>query len=114
MAADIFFPILLVCGFFGVLILFGILMSYVSLRWLHSEMTKCPECGRRGAGEFLDSEVVDSKTYIERGSATTRFFGDAGKQVRITEQTYAEHYRCEHCGHEWTRSAQEKKTTPIK
>jgi hypothetical protein len=114
MAADVFVPVLLVCGLFGLIILAGIGMSYVSLLWFNAQMTKCPACGRRGAGEFLDAQVVDSKSSIERRSTAFRFGGQADRRVRVTEKTYEEHFRCEHCGHEWTRTAREKNTTPIK
>jgi DNA-directed RNA polymerase subunit RPC12/RpoP len=107
------FPLLLVCGVFGAFILLGIGISYVSLRWFYAEMAKCPECGRRGAGEFLDAEVVDSNSRIETKNTSMRRGGTPAQRVRITETTHNEHYRCEFCGHEWEKITHERKTDPI-
>jgi hypothetical protein len=107
------FPLLLVCGIFSVIILMGIGISYLSLRWFYAEINKCPECGRRGAGEFLDSEVVNTNARIETKNTSMRFGGSTAQRVRITETTHKERYRCENCGHEWERTTQEKKTDPI-
>lgn len=113
MVDNFIFPLFVVCGLFGVLILGAIVISYLSLRWFYSEVTKCPECGRRGAGEYLDSEVISSSSTIEQKNTLTLFGGNPGQRVRITEKKHEEHYRCERCGHEWTKIAREKKTDPI-
>ena len=113
MSANSLIPLVVVCGLFGSLVLMGIFISYLSLRYFYGEMSKCPECGRREAGEFIDSEVVESKTHIEHKKPALGFGDDLGKRVRITEKTHKEQYRCAHCGHEWIKMARERTTTPI-
>ena len=63
--ADIVYPTLLVCGFFGIILLVGIGFTYLWLLWLNAAALKCPECGRRGAGELEESEVITRRSYTE-------------------------------------------------
>jgi hypothetical protein len=41
------------------------------------------------------------------------FGGNPTQRVRITESKHQEHYRCQYCGHEWTKVASQKKTDPM-
>jgi hypothetical protein len=113
MVTNFLFPLAIVCGIFGIFILIGIFISYLSLRWFYSEIAKCPDCGRRGAGEFLDSELLESNTRVEHRNTMSLFGGNPTQRVRITETKHEEHYRCLHCGHEWTKIASQKKTEPM-
>lgn len=112
--AEILFPTLLVLIFFGLIILTGIVFSYLWLRWLNAEITKCPECGRRGGGELVESKVIASKAYTEWKEAQ-RLFGQFAnrKQIRVTEKTYEDHFECQNCGHQWTQTAQERKQSQV-
>ena len=42
---DVIVPMMLICGFFGIMLLVGIVFSYLWLRWFNAQVTKCPECG---------------------------------------------------------------------
>ncbi|MGD1994972.1 MAG: hypothetical protein PVI59_17395 [Anaerolineae bacterium] len=106
---DVLFPSLLICGLFGVILLVGIGFSYLGLVWLHKEMTKCPECSRRGAGELVEREVVASEVNTEWKDRRGIFGRDRDRRqlVQVTEETYEEHFECQYCGHCWTRTTQE-------
>lgn len=112
---DIVFPVLLVCGLFAFIILVGIGYTYLWLLWLNARATKCPECRRRGGGELVDREVIDSKSYTHWKDPPSIFGRDAirRQRVRVTEKTYGDHLRCKHCGHEWIVVAQEMKHGPV-
>jgi ribosomal protein L37AE/L43A len=113
MVNNFLFPLAILCGLIGILVLVGIFISYLSLRWFYSEISKCPECGRRGAGEFLGSEVVESTSSMEHRNTLSLFGGNPSQRVRISETTHEERYRCEYCGHEWTKTARQKTSEPV-
>jgi DNA-directed RNA polymerase subunit RPC12/RpoP len=113
--ADILYPTLLVCGFFGVILLVGIGFTYLWLLWLNAEAVKCPECGRRGAGELEESEVITRRSYNEWKEGSNILGRSVGRrqQIRVTEQTYDDQFACKHCGHRWTKTAQETIHRPV-
>jgi predicted RNA-binding Zn-ribbon protein involved in translation (DUF1610 family) len=111
--ADILFPTLLVFGFFGLIILVGIVFSYLWLRWLNAEATKCPECGRKGGGELVESKVINSSAFTQWKETRNIFGQSAHRQVRVTQKTYEDHFECKQCGHQWTQTAQERKQSPV-
>jgi hypothetical protein len=115
MFVDIIFPVLLVCGFFGVILLMGIVGSYFWLRWIHAQMTTCPACERKDAGEFVDSQTLESKASVEWSGEQKRFGQILGnpQRIRVVEKTIEDHFKCQFCGHEWTTTAREKTRTPI-
>ena len=112
--ANFVFPTLLLCGFFGIILLVGIGSAYFWLVWLGKEATKCPECGEKGAGELVESKVTHSRVYTE-WKDTSRMFSRAsrGRQpIRVTEKTYEDHFKCKYCDHQWMKTAQERKQSP--
>ena len=110
---NLVFPVLLLCGLFGVIILVGIGFSYLWLVWLGKEATKCPECDERGAGELVESKVIHSRVYTE-WKDTSMFSRDPRRRqpIQVTEKTYEDHFKCKYCGHKWTTTAQERKRSP--
>ena len=108
---DILVPSLLVCGSLGIILLVGIGFSYLWLVWLGKETTKCPECGKRGAGELVESKVIDSKVHVEWQTPGT-LDRDSGQRqpIQVTEETYEDHFECQYCGHRWTKTAQWTRT----
>ena len=113
---DVVFPSLIVCGLFGVLFAVAIGFSYLGLVWLHKEITKCPQCGRRGAGDLVEREVVASEVRTEWRDPRGLFGRDPSRRqlVQVTEKTCEEHFECQYCGHEWTRTTQETQRDPRK
>jgi hypothetical protein len=111
---DVLFPSLMVCGLFGVVFLVAIGFSYLGLVLLHKEMTKCPQCGRRGAGDLVEREEVASEVRTEWKDPRGRFGRDRGQRqlVQVTQKTYEEHFECQHCEHRWTRTTQETQRDP--
>jgi len=115
MFVDVILPVLLVCGFFGLILLMGVVASYFWLRWIHAQMTTCPACGRKDAGEFVESTTLETKASVEWSNDRKRFgqiFGQA-QRIRVVEKTIEDRFKCEFCGHEWTTTAREKTRTPI-
>jgi ribosomal protein L37AE/L43A len=111
--SDILVPSSVICGLFGVMLVVGIGFSYLWLVRLNKEATKCPECGKRGAGELVESKVIDSKAHWEWRRHISIFRQDV-RRVQVTEETYEDHYECQYCGHQWTKTAQWTRTTPEK
>jgi DNA-directed RNA polymerase subunit RPC12/RpoP len=113
--ASIVYPTLLVCGFFGVILLVGIGFTYLWLLWWNAEAVKCPECGRRGAGELVESDVIARKSYTQwRDGKNILGRSVAGRhQIRVTEQTYDDQFACKHCGHRWIKTAHETTHRPV-
>lgn len=111
MTLDIWIPAILTCFFFGLIIATGIGFSYLWLIWLGRQASKCPECGRSGAGERTTAEILEQHTYTERegGIWNTREWRSQNRRpVQIIETTYEDHYTCRHCGHKWVKVATEK------
>ena len=108
---DVLCPSLMICGLFGVILLVGIGSSYLWLVWSGKEATKCPECGKRGAGELVESKVIHSKAHTEWKTRSSLFRQDV-RPVRVIEETHEDHYECQYCGHRWTKTAQWTRTTP--
>ena len=115
MLLDIIFPVLLLCGFFGLVLLMGIVGSYFWLRWVHAQMTTCPACGRKNGGEFVDSVTLESKSSVEWSKERKRFGQILGnpQRIRVVEKTIEDQFKCQFCGHEWTTTAHEKTRTPV-
>ncbi len=109
---DILFPSLIVCGLFGVILVVGIGCSYLGLVWLNRRATKCPECGRVGAGELVESQVVDTKVYTDWKGAGGIFARGSGwrKPARVVERTYEDRLECKYCGHQWVVTAQQRES----
>lgn len=121
--SEVLFPSLVVCGFLGTILVVGIGASYLWLVWLNKQTTTCPKCGKKGAGRLVESKVIDAKTHLEGAAGlpsdeewrthTSGLHQDA-KAVRIIEETYEDHFECQHCGYRWTREAQWTRSAPTK
>ncbi len=110
--ADILFPSLIVCGIFAIMLAVAIGCSYLWLLQLNKRATKCPKCGKPGAGELLDSEVIDSKSHMDWKTRSGTF--RESNPIRVTEEIYKDHFECRYCGHRWMKTAQWTKTVPEK
>ena len=111
--SDILVPSLMICGLLGVMLVVGIGFSYLWLVWWNKQATKCPQCGKREAGEPGESKVIHSKAHVEWKTSSGLFRQDV-RPVRVIEETYEDHYECRYCGHRWTKTAQWTRTTPEK
>jgi hypothetical protein len=110
MDISIFMLPLLLCGALGILFVVSTVFSYFWLRYVDAESRKCPQCQTKGAGEVLEYEVVDSKSYVDSAAAQKipRRFRRRVKPIRVEEKKYKVDYKCNQCGHEWTDFATEK------
>jgi DNA-directed RNA polymerase subunit RPC12/RpoP len=103
---DILIPIGLLCVFVALFVGVTIGFTYLWLLWYNASMTRCPECGKRGAGELVNSRVLSSKSYLDQNEMKK------GKVVRITEKTHEDEFECQYCGHRWTSMAEHTQRLP--
>jgi len=92
---DVILPILPVCGLLILVLLAGIALNYLWLKLMLRNINTCPECGAKGAGEFVDTQVIVLSNSVDHRGR---------KPVRIKEEKVTDHYECEVCKHNWTRS----------
>ena len=83
--ANYVYPVLLACGLFSIILVVGIGFSYLWLVWVGKEATKCPDCGERGAGELVESEMIYLKVHTEWKDASMFSRGSSQRQ-RIAEK----------------------------
>ena len=110
---DAAFLFLIVCGLFAVMLVVGVGSSYLGLIWLNKQATKCPECGKIGAGELVESKLINSVSRVEQ-KTRSGIFRKKSRPVRVAEETYEDHFECQYCGHRWMRTAQWDRTIPKK
>ena len=105
----IFIP-LLICGMLGIMMAVATGFTYLWLRHVEGEATRCPQCQSKGAGEVLDYELIEARSYIESG--VTRWLPRRHRRrahpVQVEEIKYKVNYRCSQCGHEWMGVAMEE------
>ena len=109
---DILYPSLTLCGIFGLLLIVAIGCSYLWLVRVNKQAMKCPECGKIGAGELLESEVIESKSHLDWKTRSGTSL--EANPIRVTEEVYEDHFECRYCGHRWMKTAQWKKAIPEK
>lgn len=110
---DIFYPSLLICGMVGIVFLVSVVSSYLWLTWVNKQATKCPECGKTGAGELIESKEINSRIRTEWRTRKSLFRQDT-RPIRVKEETHEDHYKCQYCGHQWIKTAQWTQTIPEK
>lgn len=93
---------LLICGFVSVVILIGIAVSALWLRYIDRHLRACPRCRRKAAGYIVETETASSHSHVD---------SKGREPARVTEEHLIDHYQCEHCGHTWTRSFKQTKRT---
>jgi hypothetical protein len=101
---------LLVCGALGIVLAVATVSSYLFLRFVDAVARKCPHCERKGGGEVVEYELIDSRTYVDTAATQKlpRKFRDKAKPVKVEEKKYEVDYKCKYCGHEWTDIATDK------
>jgi predicted RNA-binding Zn-ribbon protein involved in translation (DUF1610 family) len=101
---------LLICGTLVVLLAVTSVSSYVLLRYADAVARKCPHCQKKGGGEVVEYELIDSRTYIDTTATQKlpRKFRERAKPVQVEEKKYKVDYKCNKCGHEWTDIATDK------
>lgn len=110
MDSGVFPLLLLVCGILVFIPVVGIGLSYLGLLVVDGEVRRCPECHRRGAGDIINSEVIDKLSYTDSSGKWNQLLNPAKlrRQIQVTEKTHQDHYECRHCGHQWIKIAKEK------
>ena len=110
MNTGVFLVPLMICGLLGFMLAVGIVFSYLWLMHLDAEARKCPECLKKGSGGILETELIDSRSYIDSTVTgnLSRKYKNRLQLVRVEEKKYKVHYKCEHCGNQWTGVAVEK------
>ena len=102
---DYFYPFLALCGF--LLVFFIILAITMGLwfRYVDNEVRRCQECGRRGTGYIIQTEVIKSTSRLEKKGF---------RNYRIREEHLVDTYQCSYCHHEWTRTLNHETRMPVK
>lgn len=102
--------LLLICGTLVVLVAVASISSFVLLRYADAVARKCPNCEKKGGGEVVEYELLESRTYTDTAAIQSlpRKFRDKAKPVKMEEKKYEVDYKCKHCGHEWTDFATDK------
>ena len=77
--------------------------------WLLAEsvdrkLRRCPNCKRGGAGMIIETEIEPLGIKVDRSKLTT---------IRTKRETVTDHYSCEYCGHQWTRSFTREEELPV-
>lgn len=104
-ASQVVYPVLLICGLLALMLVVGTSATYLGLRVVGARFGTCPNCGRRGAGRIVENEVIDSRSHMDFKSRTPK---------RVTVKTFEDHWQCQHCGHEWTKTARETERKAVK
>ena len=91
-ASDIIYPALIICGFAAVAILVVMTATGWLFRVTDGRLRRCPNCKRKGSGYITKTDTVESKSHMD-------FSGRI--PLRITNEAFEDHYKCEHCGHSW-------------
>lgn len=92
-AADIFYPSLIICGLLLAMLAISAVSSYFWLRHVDARYRKCPNCERKGVGDVVATNVVNSQTRIDRKGR---------RAARVTVETHEDQYLCSACDHRWT------------
>jgi hypothetical protein len=103
--AAIFYPSLIICGFFTLILVVGIVFSYIWLNVVHKRLTSCPQCQKQGGGELVETQVVSSQAHMNYQRTPPE---------RITETTHEDRYKCRFCGHEWHHTFKQTERAQIK
>ena len=114
MDPSIFIPSLIILILFGLVFVVGVGCIYLMLRYYEAEINKCPRCHKRRAATLVQTEVLNTRTYID-SSAVARMARGTGKWVkpdRILETTAEDHFTCRFCEHSWSQVIQERKRNP--
>jgi hypothetical protein len=112
---DFVYPLLVGFGLFAVVLVIGTVFAYFFLVWWSKELTKCPECGKRGAGALVESTEIGSRVYTEwRNERDWTSFKPTRRQLyQVTEETRRDRLKCESCGHQWTRTAKQSQSEKL-
>jgi hypothetical protein len=112
--AAIFYPVLIVCTMFGVILASGIGFTYLWLLAIDAKARTCPQCRKRGGGEVVESNDLEVRTYTQVTRKPAIGGGGRPQLVRVTDTTYEDHYRCRRCGHRWVKTGEESVQEPVK
>lgn len=110
---DVFYPSLLICAPLIVIFLVTVGVCYLWLTWWSKRATRCPECGKKGAGELTESQLINSTVRTEQRTHYG-LFRQEQRPTQVKEETYEDHFRCQYCGHQWVKTAQWTQTIPEK
>lgn len=103
-AREIIFPVMIICGFATAAILVAMMTTGWLFRVTDGRLRQCPNCKRKGAGYIFKTDTVESQSHMDFSGRTP---------LRITNESFEDHYECEHCGHTWIipfqRTSREKR-----
>jgi hypothetical protein len=84
--------------------LFWWIFGWLLAHSLDRNLRRCPECKRGGVGKIVETEIEPLGVKVDRSKLTT---------IRIKREKVTDHYICDHCGHQWTRSFTRQNELPV-
>ena len=67
-------------------------------------LRRCPKCKRGGVGKIIETETESLGVKVDRSKLTT---------IRLKREKVTDHYSCDYCGHQWTRSFTREEELPV-
>ncbi len=98
--SELFYLMLVLCVFLIVLLASVV---FLTIHVLDRRFRRCPECHRTGTGFIADTETFESSPHIDYRQ---------NNPVSTIEVRRVDHYKCEQCGHQWTRTSERVDKTP--
>lgn len=84
--------------------LFWWIFSWLLFRSVDRNLRRCPNCKRGGMGTIIETMIEPQGIKVDRSKLTT---------IRLKREKVTDHYSCEHCGHQWTRSFIREQQLPV-
>ena len=87
-----------------VIALFWWIFGWLLTESVDRNLRRCPNCKRGGVGSIIDTEIESLGVKVDRSKLTT---------IRTKREKVTDHYSCDHCGHQWTRSFTREEQLPV-
>lgn len=97
--------LILACLVFLLLIgLFWWIFSWLLFRSVDRNLRRCPKCKRGSIGTIIETTIEPLGIKVDRSKLTT---------IRFRREMVTDHYSCDQCGHQWTRSFMRQQELPV-
>jgi len=90
------------------LLLIGIFwwaFGWLLMESVDRNLRRCPKCKRGGVGVIIETEIEPLGVKVDRNKLTT---------IRLKREEVTDHYSCDHCGNQWTRSFTREEELPVR
>ena len=80
------------------------IFGWLIMESVDRNLRRCPKCKRGGVGKIIETETESLGVKVDRNKLTI---------IRIKREQVTDHYSCEYCGHQWTRSFTREEQLPV-